>query len=77
MYQHCVMIVCAVFSLVKICWGMRSELLPFTTHTVISLALLSFIVAMVLLMRAVGLASGAAFTLSLNVTGGIGGETVV
>lgn len=62
------------YSLVKITTGKRSELLPFTTHTLLTVGLLVFITAIVLLLLAVGLASGTAFSLILNITGGIGGK---
>lgn len=64
------------YSLVKITTGLRSELLHFTTHTVLTLALLTGITAIVLLLLSLGLASGEAFSLILNLTGGIGGKSL-
>ncbi len=61
------------YSLVKITSGKRSELLPFTTHTALTVGLLAFITGVVLIMLAEGLESGVAFSLILNITGGIGG----
>jgi amino acid permease len=62
------------YSLVKMSAGIRSELLPFTTHTVITIALLVIVTAIVIALLAAGLASGEAFALILNITGGIGGK---
>jgi hypothetical protein len=62
------------YSVVKVFLNTRSELLPYTQHTVISLGLLAFVTIIVLLILAAGLGSGAAFSLILNLTGGIGGR---
>ncbi len=62
------------YSLVKITTGQRSELLPTTTHTALTTFLLVFTTGVVLLLLSQGLASGVAFSLILNITGGIGGE---
>ncbi len=62
------------YSLVKICTGMRSELLPATTHAILTTFLLAFTAAMVIVLMTLGLSSGTAFSLILNITGGIGGE---
>jgi amino acid permease len=61
------------YSLVKITSGKRSELLPFTTHTALTVGLLAFITGVVILLLVEGMASGVAFSLILNITGGIGG----
>jgi sodium-coupled neutral amino acid transporter 11 len=63
------------YSIVKICSGLRSESLNTTTHTIITLSLLFAVTGVVLLLLAAGLASGDAFALILNITGGIGGMT--
>jgi amino acid permease len=62
------------YSIVKIFTGMRSELLPTTTHTLLTTFLLVATTATVILLLSLGLASGVAFSLILNITGGIGGE---
>jgi len=64
------------YSMVRLFLNTRSELLPYTQHTVISLGLLAFVTIIVLLILAAGLGSGAAFSLILNLTGGIGGSLV-
>lgn len=61
------------YSLVKVFMHTRSELLPSTTHSIITVCLLAAVTGIVLLLLAVGLASGTAFSLILNLTGGIGG----
>jgi sodium-coupled neutral amino acid transporter 11 len=62
------------YSLVKITSGKRSELLPFSTHTILTLGLLVVITAIVILLLSLGLASGEAFSLILDLSGGIGGS---
>eukprot|EP00599_Poterioochromonas_sp_BG-1_P016656 CAMPEP_0173157844 /NCGR_PEP_ID=MMETSP1105-20130129/15907_1 /TAXON_ID=2985 /ORGANISM="Ochromonas sp., Strain BG-1" /LENGTH=454 /DNA_ID=CAMNT_0014075467 /DNA_START=84 /DNA_END=1448 /DNA_ORIENTATION=+ len=62
------------YSLVKITTGQRSELLPFTTHTILTIVLLVVVTSIVLGLLALGLASGEAFSLILDLTGGIGGS---
>lgn len=62
------------YSLVKVCMNTRSELLPASTHSIITIALLVAVTAIVILLLALGLASGVAFSLILNITGGIGGK---
>lgn len=62
------------YSLVKITSGKRSELLPFSTHTALTLGLLVVITAIVILLLSLGLASGEAFSLILDLSGGIGGK---
>ena len=62
------------YSMVRLFLNTRSELLPYTQHTVISLGLLAFVTIVVLMILAAGLGSGAAFSLILNLTGGIGGR---
>ena len=62
------------YSLVKVFMQKRSELLPFVTHTIITVALLALVTFVVLLLLYLGLASGVAFSLILNITGGIGGN---
>eukprot|EP00597_Dinobryon_sp_UTEXLB2267_P006404 CAMPEP_0170081818 /NCGR_PEP_ID=MMETSP0019_2-20121128/17587_1 /TAXON_ID=98059 /ORGANISM="Dinobryon sp., Strain UTEXLB2267" /LENGTH=453 /DNA_ID=CAMNT_0010296431 /DNA_START=97 /DNA_END=1459 /DNA_ORIENTATION=- len=62
------------YSLVRICTGRKSEHLDFFTHTVLTAAMLVGITALVLMLLGLGLASGEAFSLILNITGGIGGS---
>jgi len=62
------------YSFVKLVLGVRSETLPFSTHTLLSIGLMVATTAFVLMMLSLGLASGPAFALILNVTGGIGGS---
>lgn len=62
------------YSIVKMTTGMRSELLGSTAHAILTVALLFFVTAIVLALLAAGLASGDAFALILNLTGGIGGS---
>ena len=62
------------YSLVKVFMQKRSELLPYTTHTIITVALLALVTFVVLVLLFMGLASGVAFSLILNITGGIGGR---
>lgn len=62
------------YSIVKLSIGKRSELLPFTTHTVLTLFLVFVDTATVLSLLSLGLASGEIFSLILDFAGGIGGE---
>lgn len=62
------------YSLVKVFTGLRSEHLDTATHTILTVGLLVAVTAIVLLLLALGLASGEAFSLILDITGGIGGK---
>lgn len=62
------------YSLVKVFSGKKSENLDFTTHTILTIGLLVIVTSIVLLLLFLGLASGEAFTLILDITGGIGGK---
>jgi amino acid permease len=62
------------YSFVKIFSGMKSEDLHFPAHVSISTGLLVFSAVIVLVLLAVGEGSGTAFSLILNITGGIGGK---
>jgi len=62
------------YSLVKMFTGLRSEHLNVTTHTILTVGLLAAVTGIVILLLAVGLASGEAFSLILDITGGIGGK---
>lgn len=62
------------YSLVKLFSGQRSELLPYTTHTILTIFLLAATTGIVILLLSLGLASGVAFSLILDITGGIGGR---
>lgn len=46
------------YSFVKLCFGVRSETLPTTTHTLLSVAMMAFTTLFVLMMLHLGLASG-------------------
>lgn len=63
------------YSLVKITTGKRSELLDTTTHSILTIVLLVIVTVIVLLLLGLGFASGDAFSLILNITGGIGGKS--
>jgi len=60
------------YSVVKVFMNTRSELLPYTQHAVISLGLLSASTCVVIFLLAAGLSAGEAFSLILNITGGVG-----
>jgi len=62
------------YSIVKLATGRRSELLPFSVHTTLSIFLLTLTTGTVLVLLHLGLASGVAFAVILNITGGIGGS---
>jgi sodium-coupled neutral amino acid transporter 11 len=63
------------YSLVKITSGKRSELLDFYTHSALTIGLLVIITAIVILLLSLGLASGVAFALILDISGGVGGKS--
>ena len=58
----------------KLCLDKISEELPTVTHTVISLTMVVTLTSIVILLRATGMASGDAFSVVLNLTGGISGS---
>ena len=60
------------YSVVKVFMNTRSELLPYTQHTVISISLLAASTCIVIFLLAAGLSAGEAFSLILNITGGVG-----
>lgn len=62
------------YSVVKLFFGVRSETLPLITHTILSIGLIAGTTAVVLMLLSFGLASGQAFALILNITGGLGGS---
>jgi solute carrier family 38 (sodium-coupled neutral amino acid transporter), member 11 len=62
------------YSIVKVFFKTRSELLPMPMHTFITIFLMVLTTAIVLLLLGMGLESGVAFSLLLNITGGIGGK---
>ncbi len=64
------------YSCVKLCLQQRSELLPSNLHTGITIVLLSITVFTVIALLQAGLSNGVAFSLILNITGGIGGESL-
>eukprot|EP01034_Spumella_vulgaris_P023248 gene23248-29452_t len=53
--------------------GLRSELLPHMQHTLLTMFLLVLTTGVVIMLISLGLSSGVAFSLILNITGGIGG----
>jgi amino acid permease len=65
------------YSVVKLFFNMRSELLSTVSHVVITIALLAATTIIVLILLRLGLASGVAFALILNLTGGIGGKIIL
>lgn len=62
------------YSAVKLMFNKISTELPPLIHTVISLALVGFLLLLVIFLLSTGLSSGAAFSLVLNLTGGIAGS---
>ena len=62
------------YSVVKLAWDMKSEDLELKFHTLLSLGLLFVVTAFILMMLSIGLTSGQAFSLILNITGGIVGS---
>ena len=62
------------YSVVTLFWNRKSETLSLVTHVVLTVGLLALCVAFILIMLSKGLAAGEAFSLTLNVTGGIGGS---
>jgi sodium-coupled neutral amino acid transporter 11 len=62
------------YSLVKICSGMKSEDLRATSHIMITLGLDVLATGIVITLMAIGYTSGAALSLILNLSGGIGGK---
>ena len=62
------------YSVVKLLLDKISEELPVVLHTAISLGLVGLVTVIVLLLRATGMASGTAFSLVLDLTGGIAGS---
>lgn len=61
------------YSVVKLFSGIKSERLENCTHAVVTVFLLALTVAVVLLILGLNLGNGVAFSLILNITGGIGG----
>lgn len=65
------------YSMVKLAMnGQISEKLPPILHTVISLGLVALITSIVVMLQALGLSSGEAFSLVLDLTGGVAGSLV-
>jgi sodium-coupled neutral amino acid transporter 11 len=64
------------YSVVKLCLQQRSELLPQNLHTAITIVLLGITVFTVIALLQAGLSNGVAFSLILNITGGIGGKSM-
>jgi len=62
------------YSTVKLVLNKKSETLSTWLHVTLTVGLLAFTTAFILTMLSYGLSAGAAFSLTLNVTGGIGGS---
>jgi ABC-type nickel/cobalt efflux system permease component RcnA len=60
---------------VKIATGKKAEDLTWPIHISLTVVLLVGTTAIVLLLLSLGLSSGSAFNLILNITGGIGGTS--
>ena len=61
------------YSLCKVVYAKKAESLPWRQHVIVTFSLLAFQTGFVILLLAIGFSSGAAFSLILNITGGIGG----
>jgi solute carrier family 38 (sodium-coupled neutral amino acid transporter), member 11 len=62
------------YSIVSLITGKRSELLPTMTHSAVSVTLLFLTTLAALMLTRYGLSSGQAFSVILNITGGVGGS---
>lgn len=62
------------YSIVKMTTTVKSEQLPWHIHAILSVTMLAGTTGMVLIMNFVGLTSGDAFSLILDITGGIAGS---
>lgn len=62
------------YAMVKLLWNQISEKLAIGQHVMITLMLLTGITGIVLLLSATGLTSGLAFSIVMNLTGGVAGN---
>ena len=62
------------YSVVKLLFNKIYEELPPVMHTVVSISMVSIITFIVLVLRSTGLSSGEAFSLVLDLTGGLAGS---
>jgi hypothetical protein len=62
------------YSIVKLTLNQISEKLPLAVHTVVSLGLVALITFVVIVLQSSGLSSGSAFSLVLDLTGGVAGS---
>jgi amino acid permease len=62
------------YSIVKLTLNQISEKLPLAVHTVVSLGLVALITFVVIMLQSSGLSSGSAFSLVLDLTGGVAGS---
>ena len=62
------------YSVVKLTLGQISEKLPLALHTFVSLGLVAIITFVVIILQSSGLSSGSAFSLVLDLTGGVAGS---
>ena len=62
------------YSIVKLALNKKSETLPTWQHVTITVCLLGFTTVFILIMLGAGLSAGGAFTLTLDITGGVGGS---
>jgi hypothetical protein len=65
--------VIARYSLVKVIYDEKAENLPWKTHVIFTFTQLAVYSGSAIILLSVGFSSGAAFSLILNVTGGVGG----
>ena len=68
------MAILKMYSIVKLSMNMKSEDLEWYTHTMLTLGLLAVTTCIVLLLDIMGLSSGSAFGIILNITGGVAGS---
>lgn len=64
------------YSIVKLILNKKSEDLSSILHIIITISLLCFTTSLICLLNAIGLASGDAFSLILDITGGISGSII-
>ena len=61
------------YSAIKLFMDEISENLPLVTHTIVTLTFIVLIVGIVLMLNGTGMASGVAFSLVMNLNGGVSG----
>ena len=65
------------YSIVKLAMNLKSEHLGYPIHAFITVSLLAGTTAFVLMLNFIGLASGDAFSLILDLTGGVSGSFLI